>query len=206
MGKFMDSKTAISQLKKLQKLVKNKENRLAAEGWDQEWKCLIAIVLSAQSRDTKTIQVCEKLFKKYPTPKKLGNARLSSIEKEIREINYHKTKSRNIKETSKMIEKFGLSYDLEELMKFPGVGRKTANVFLVEARKENRIGVDTHVGRISRKLKWTKNTDPNKVEKDLMKIFPKRYWNSINYILVNFGQIFGKSRKKEDELLKELFS
>ncbi|MDA1382822.1 MAG: hypothetical protein O3A22_02870 [Bacteroidetes bacterium] len=130
---------------------------------------------------------------------------MSSLEKDIGSINYYKTKARHIRETARMIAEGGIDYSLEGLMKFPGVGRKTANVFLVEVRKEARIGVDTHVGRLSRKMGWTVEKNPAKVEKDLESLFPRRYWNSLNYILVNFGQIYGKSARKEDELLKELF-
>ena len=202
----MDSRIAIKQLKKLEDMTLGLNIRLAAE-WEDPWKVLIATILSAQNRDTRTIYICENyLFKKYPTPEKLGRARLDSIEKIIRSINYYKTKARHIKETAKIISKEGIPNKVEDLIKLPGVGRKTANVYLVHVKRAAAIGVDTHVGRISRKLYWTKEKDPHKVEKDLMKLFPNKYWNSINYILVRFGQTFGRSSRKEDEVLKELFS
>ena len=134
----------------------------------------------------------------------MGRARLSSIEKDIGSINYYKTKARHIKATAGMIAEGGLNESVDELMKFPGVGRKTANVYLVEVKKAAAIGVDTHVGRISRKMGWTKNLDPNKVEKDLNKLFPRRYWNSINWILVRFGQTVGRSRNREDLALERI--
>jgi len=204
----MDSKLAIRQLNKLKKLVDSQAGvgRLAAEGWKEEWKCLVATMLSAQTKDTTTIVVSEKLFKKYSSPKKLGAAKVSEIEKSIRSVNYYKTKAKHIKETAKMISKNGLPGTVEELVKFPGVGRKTANVFLAEARGVGAIGVDTHVSRLSQKLGWTKNKTPEKIEKDLENLFPKKYWNSVNYILVRFGQTFGRSRKKEDTLLEEIFT
>ncbi len=188
-------------------LEKERKPRLAAEGWDDDWKTLIAIILSAQTRDSLTIKICEELFKKYKNAKELGEAKIKNIEKIIRPINYYKTKAKNIKETSKIIsslEKFPSS--LNDLIKLPGVGRKTANVFLAERRNSPSIGVDTHVKRISRKMNWTKNNNPKKIEEDLKKIFPKKYWNSINYVLVSFGQTIGKSRKKEDNLLKKIKS
>jgi endonuclease-3 len=89
-------------------------------------------------------------------------------------------------------------------MELPGVGRKVANVYLAEAHNAPAIGIDTHVARISKKLGWTKHKEQKKIENDLEKLFPKRYWNSINYIVVSFGQTFGRSRKKEDELLRKL--
>lgn len=206
----MNSKISVKQLNKLKKLVSNHpENpRLAAEGWNKDWQTLIAIILSAQTRDTKTIEVCNKLFQKYTTPEKLSNASQKEIEKEIHSINYHKTKAKHIRETAKILSKIKMPETLAELIKLPGVGRKTANVFLVEAKNAPAIGVDTHVSRLAIKLNWTnkKFSDKHGIEKDLENLFPKKYWNSINYILVTFGQTYGTSRKREDEILKKLIS
>jgi endonuclease-3 len=200
----MDSSLAIKQLKAIAKFTKGKNIRLAAE-WEEPWKVLVATILSAQNRDTRTIDICENfLFKRYNTPAKLGKAPLKSIEKIIHSINYYKTKARHIKETAKIISNEGIGRSVEELIRLPGVGRKTANVYLVHVHKEAAIGVDTHVGRVSRKLGWTTNTNPHKVEKDLEKLFPKKYWNSINYIVVRFGQTIGRSREREDEVLERL--
>lgn len=201
----MNSKKAIKQLNYLKKLVdKHQEKpRLAAEGWKKDWQTLISIILSAQTRDTITIVVCDNLFKKYKTPKALGEEKLSTIEKNISSVNYHKTKAKHIKETAKIISKIGVPKNLDNLVKLPGVGRKTANVFLAETQNAPAIGVDTHVARLSVKLKWTdkKFEDRNGIEKDLEKLFPKKYWNKINEILVTFGQTYGRSRKQEDEVL-----
>jgi endonuclease-3 len=204
----MDSKTAIAQLKKLKRLVEKEEHvgRLAAEDWDEDWKCLIATMLSAQTKDTTTVVVSEKLFEKFSSPERLAKAKISEIEKMIRSVNYHKTKARHIKETARMISENGIPLTIEGLIKFPGVGRKTANVFLAEAHGGQNIGVDTHVARLSNKLGWTKNKNPAKIEKDLEKLFPKKYWNEINYVLVRFGQTLGKSRKKEDLLLEKFIN
>jgi endonuclease-3 len=144
------------------------------------------------------------MFSKYDTIEKLARARLSSIEKEINSINYHKTKAKHVKETAKIITTKGLIEEFEELIKLPGVGRKTANVYLVARKIGNHIGVDTHVHRISNKLGWSKAKVPKNVEEDLMKLFPKRYWNKINYILVTFGQTHGRSQKREDKRFKEI--
>jgi len=165
---------------------------------------LIATILSAQSRDVKTIEICDVLFGKYSSVEKLGRARLSSIESIIRSINYYKTKARHIKESARIVAKDGIGNSVEELMRLPGVGRKVANVYLVQVHNAAAIGVDTHVARISQKLGWSQNKDPHKIEKDLMELFPKRYWNSINYIVVRFGQTFGRSGRIEDEILKDL--
>ena len=195
----MNSTIAIKQLNYLKKLISQhvEQPRLAAEGWDEDWKTLIAIILSAQTRDTKTIEICEKLFTKYNTPKKLGNASQQEIEKEIHSINYHKTKAKHIRETAKILSKIKMPETLEELIKLPGVGRKTANVFLVEARNAPAIGVDTHLSFVSQYLRWTKNKNPYKIEIDLQKLFPKSYWNKINYIIVSFGQLYSRTKQKE---------
>ena len=200
----MNKKTAnaIKQLKKLDK-ISPKDMRLAAE-WKKDWQVLISTILSAQTKDETTIKICEILFKKFNSTKKLGNASLVEIKKIIRPINYHKTKAKNIKSTAKMISKQGIPETVDELLVFPGVGRKTANVYLAEFHKKAAIGVDTHVGRLSYKLGWTKNFDKYKVEKDLEKLFPKRYWRRINYVLVRFGRSIGRNRKREDEILKKI--
>jgi endonuclease-3 len=189
----MDSRLAVEQLKEIEKLVGEfgEEPRLAAEGWSENWKTLIAIILSAQTRDTKTVAVCEELFEKYSEVGDLAEAPSGEIEGMIGSVNFYKTKARNIKEAARMISEGGIGESVEELIRLPGVGRKTANVYLVEVKKAAAIGVDTHVGRISRKMGWTENKDPHKVEKDLEGLFPRRYWNSINWILVRFGQTVG---------------
>lgn len=196
---------AIKQLNKFEKSFNPGDLRLAAEGWKKHWQVLIAIMLSAQTRDTTTIKICEELFEKYPSLEKLSGARIASIEKIIRPVNYHRTKAKHVKETAKFLVGKRVPMILEELILLPGVGRKTAGVYLAEVHKVPAIGVDTHVARLSRKMGWTKNTNPDKVEEDLKKLFPERYWNKINFILVSFGQTYGRSPRKEDEKLKEIF-
>lgn len=195
------TKKAIRQLKALEKLVSKHDIRLAAE-WQKPWQILISTILSSQTRDETTIKISNKLYNKYPSAKKLANAPLKDIMKIIRPINYHKTKAKHIKETAKIISGKGIPKTREGLLKLPGVGRKVANVYLAVAHEMPCIGVDTHVARLSRKLKWTIETNPHKIEQDLEQLFPKKYWHDINYILVRFGRIYGKNRKNEDYILK----
>ena len=202
----MNTKKAVWQLKKIEKLAP-KEMRLAAE-WpkSKKWQILISTILSAQTRDEKTIEVSSVLYKKYSTVEELGDARLSSIGKIIRPVNYYKTKARHIKATAKIISGGGIPTDIGGLLELPGVGRKVGNVYLAEAHKADAIGVDTHVARISNKLGWTEHKNPHKIEKDLENLFPQKYWRSINYILVRFGRAYwtrGK-RAREDEVLANL--
>tara|TARA_Y100000310_G_C20699549_1_gene828445 strand:- start:4937 stop:5548 length:612 start_codon:yes stop_codon:yes gene_type:complete len=199
----MDKKLAVKQLSKLKKLIKGKEMRLAAQ-WPKKWQILISTIISAQTRDETTIRVCETLFKKYPSMKKLAKARESSIKKLIRKSNYHKTKSKNILVVAKMLSNKKIPDNLKDLIKLPGVGRKVANVYLAEAHNANTIGVDTHVARISFKLGWTNSRNPQKIEKDLERLFPEKYWIQINKTMVIFGKNFGRSKRREDKILENL--
>ncbi len=199
----MNQKTALKQLKLLNKY--GEKMRLAAEKWPNKFQTLISIVLSARTRDETTIKIAKELFKKYPTPKKLSKAGLNEIQKIIKPVNFYKNKSKNILNCSKILVKEYSSKvpeSIEELIKLPGVGRKTANVFLAEKGKQ-AIGVDTHASYISQKLSWTKHQKPEKIEKDLEKLFPKKYWKEINQILVRFGKTY-TSRREKNKLLEEI--
>jgi len=198
----MNKNKASGQLKELKKY--KGKLRLAAEGWNSEFKTLIATLLSARTRDEKTIAVSKELFKKYPNAHSLAKAKLGNIQKIIRPINFYKTKSKNVVNCAKALaEKYNgrVPKKFEELIKLPGVGRKTANVFLA-VYGHPKIGVDTHVSQISMKLGWTKNKNPKKIENDLEKLFPKSKWRSINYILVGVGRSY--RGKKQNELLNKI--
>lgn len=197
----MDSKTAISQLNKIKKY-NTKNIRLAGECWCEDWKTLISIMMSAQTRDSTTINVCNNLFEKYNSVAKIAKANISNIEKIISSVNYFKTKAKHISETAKIISEKGIPKTIEELIELPGVGRKTANVFISETGIGDGIGVDTHVFRISKKLKWANGKTPQIVEFELKKLFPKKYWNIINTTLVKFGQTH--TVKEENEILSKI--
>lgn len=199
----MDSKIAIRQLNKISKL--GNEMRLAAEKWPSKFQTLISIILSARTRDEVTIEVCKKLFNKFPTANLLSKAKLTEVEKIIKQVNFYRNKSKNILNCSKVLVKnynSKVPEEIDELIKLPGVGRKTANVFISEYGN-HAIGVDTHVSYISQKLIWTKNKNPHKIEEDLKKLFPKKYWSKINPALVRFGKTY-LSRNKKDEILEEV--
>ncbi|MFB6246852.1 MAG: endonuclease III [Candidatus Pacearchaeota archaeon] len=199
----MRPQKAIKQLKELEK--KGGTMRLAAEEWKADYEILISTIMSARTRDEVTIPVAEKLFKKYPTPEKLARAKRESVEKAINPVNFYKNKAKNIHNCAKeIVEKYNgeIPHDFEKLIELPGVGRKTANVFLSELQ-DDAIAIDTHVWYISRYLAWTDKKDPEKVEKDLQELFPKNYWSKINPVLVRFGKKY-TSRKEKDELLDEI--
>jgi len=199
----MDFKRALKQLAELKRL--GGSMRLAAEGWDSDWKCLIATIMSAQSRDETTIPIAEALFEKYSSLDKLADASHKYVLHIFRGLNYNKTKAKNVITCAKMlVNNYNsiIPHDLDKLIELPGVGRKTANVFLSEHGFEG-LAVDTHVYFISRRLGWSKNKNPHKVEMDLKKLFPLNYWSEVNPILVRFGKKH-TSRKKKNELLDEI--
>ena len=171
----MNTKTALKQLAELKKLGSIKDMRLAAEEWDKPWKTFIATILSARTRDEVTIEVCKELFRKYGTIKELADANIKDVFKIIKPVNFYRNKSKNIINCSKyLVDKFNgnVPSNFDLLITLPGVGRKTANVFLSEY-KHDTIGVDTHVSYTSQKLKWVKNNNTYKIEKELEELFPK---------------------------------
>jgi len=199
----ISEKTALKQIEFMNK--KSSHMRLAVEKWKNNWQTLISIILSARSRDEVTIIVAKNLFKKYPNPKSLASARIKDVEKTIKSINFYRNKSKSIINCSKVIvEKLNgkIPKEIDKLVELPGVGRKTANVFLSELGGD-AIGIDTHVSYISQKLEWTKNHKQEKIEEDLKKMFSKKNWNKVNSSLVRFGKTHTSKRKK-DELLEEI--
>jgi len=137
------------------------------------YQLLVATVLSAQCTDKRVNEVTPNLFKKYPTPQKMAKAKQTDIEKLIKSAGFFRTKAKNIKALSiKLVDEFGgkVPDELDDLVTLPGVGRKTANVVLGHAFGKPGITVDTHFGRLSRRFKWTKQTDPVKVEFEIAKI------------------------------------
>ncbi len=201
----MDKKRVLKQFKFIDKLKGNM--RLAAEDWKSDYKTLISTILSARSLDETTIKVCNKLFIKYPNIRELADAKIESVRKIIKPINYYKNKSNSILKCAKILDKIytgKIPNSYEELIKLPGVGNKTANVFLSELGKHT-IGVDTHVYYISRFLGWSNSNKFEDVENDLKNLFPKNYWRMLNPTLVKFGKKY-RSRKEKNIILDKIKS
>jgi len=162
------------------------------------FQLLVATILSAQCTDRQVNRVTGKLFKKLSTPEDFRNAPLESIENLIRSTGFYHNKARNIKNCAAVLmEKYNgdVPGDLEQLVKLPGVGRKTANVVLGAAFNIPGIVVDTHVSRISQRLDLTDHKDPVKIEFDLMEQIPKKDWDDFSLRLIYFGREFCKARK-----------
>lgn len=156
------------------------------------FELLIATILSAQCTDARVNMVTPSLFKKYPTPKKLAEAKLEEVEEAIKSINFFRNKSKSLIGCAQKLmtdHKGEVPQTVEELSELPGVGRKTANVVLGNAFNINTgIVVDTHVKRTTYLLGLTKHNDPEKVEIDLMKLFPNEAWTDISHLLIFLGR------------------
>lgn len=168
------------------------------------FQLLIATILSAQTTDEKVNQVTPKLFQKYPDSKRLAQAKLSDVENIVSSINYYRTKAKNIIETARMIE---LNYAgevprrLEQLIELPGVGRKTANVVLGNAFGiASGIVVDTHVSRLSRRLGWTRQKDPEKIDSVLQKLVSEEDWILVSHLLIYHGRKVCKARNPQCQI------
>ena len=138
---------------------------------------LVALILAAQARDDLVVQVTADLFRKYRTPREYAEAPLAELEQTIRKINFYRNKAKSIHNCCKeIVARFDgkVPDTLDDLISLPGVGRKTGNIVLGNAYGKDTIGVDTHVMRLSQRLGLTRNTNPDKIEFDLMPLVPER--------------------------------
>jgi len=167
---------------------------------DNPYQLLIAVILSAQCTDQRVNLVTPKLFERFPTPKDLANAPIDHIADTIKSINFFNNKAKNIQKTAALIHTHHndkVPPDLDILITFAGVGRKTANVVLGQSFGIPGITVDTHVNRVSNRLGFTKHKDAVKSEKDLMACWPKDMWIDFSTILILHGRTRCKSQKPD---------
>ena len=158
---------------------------------ENAWQLLIATILSAQCTDARVNIVTDSLFKKYISIKDFANASLSELENDIKPTGFYHNKAKNIIECCKKLHyeyNDEVPSSIEELTSLSGVGRKTANVIRGNIFNEPSIVVDTHVQRISNRLALTKESDPVKIEFDLMKQLPKDHWILFNIQILTFGR------------------
>ncbi|MBO5478198.1 MAG: endonuclease III [Clostridia bacterium] len=163
------------------------------------FEIVVAVMLSAQCTDERVNKTTPTLFSRCKTPEDFANIDLSELEKIIHPCGFYKNKAKNIKACAKkIVTDFNgvVPQTMEELLTLPGVGRKSANVILLEAFGiANGIAVDTHAKRISNKIGLSKESDPEKIEQDLLKIFPKEYLKDINHLFVWHGRKTCDARK-----------
>ena len=201
----MNEKEILERLKKEYPNIKG-----TALNYSNPLELLIATILSAQTTDKRVNMVTKELFKKYKNARDYANASLEELQEMIKSVNFYKNKAKYIKEGCRIIdEEYNgkVPESMEELIKLPGVSRKTANVVLSNAfRKDEGIVVDTHVIRLSKRLGLTKESDRNKIENDLMKKFPKEEWFDLSNLLIAHGRKICKAKNPDCEncILKDM--
>ncbi|MFA7201951.1 MAG: endonuclease III [Candidatus Paceibacterota bacterium] len=163
------------------------------------WELLVAVILSAQCTDKKVNEVTQKLFKKYKTIQAYAYGTITELEKDIFQTGFYHTKAKHIKKTAQIIleqYKGKVPNTMEELLTLPGVARKTANIVLGNAFGiVEGIAVDTHVRRFALKFNLTHHKNTNKIEQDLMRLIPKKYWLKASYQMIEYGRQICPARK-----------
>lgn len=169
---------------------------------ENPFRLVISVLLSAQTTDAQVNKVTPELFRRWPTPEAMAGATPTEIAEVIKSLGFYKTKAKHCVEAAQMIvSDYGghVPADMKELVKLPGVGRKTANIVLnVSFGIVEGIAVDTHVNRIAHRLKLSPKThekEPLKTEQDLLKILPKEYWRNVNHQWIKFGREICDARK-----------
>ena len=173
------------------------------------WQLLIAVILSAQCTDARVNIVTKDLFVKYDSLEKFANADLKELEKDIRPTGFFHNKAKNIIACAKRLNEVyegEVPSELDDLLTLAGVGRKTANVIRGNIYNEPSIVVDTHVKRISKRLGFTNEDDPEKIEYELMRKLPKEHWILYNIQIISFGRniCFARSPKCSECFLNDL--
>lgn len=179
---------ALEILKRLDRL--HPDARLALN-FSNPLELLVALVLAAQARDDLVNQVTLGLFAKYKKAEDYANAPLSDLEGEIRKVNFYRNKARAIQRCCReIVSRFRgeVPTELDDLLTLPGVGRKTANILIGNAFGRPAIGVDTHVRRLSQRLGFTRQTDPDKIEFDLSALLPEKHWVHFCHLLQYHGR------------------
>ena len=176
--------------------------------YGNNWELLVAVVLSAQCTDKKVNEVTAVLFKKYRTLDDYARADLVAFAADIRPTGFYRNKAKNILASAKKVkEEFGgkVPKTMAEILTLPGIARKSANVILGNAYGVvEGIAVDTHVMRLSQRFGLTKEKTPEKIERDLMALLPKKEWFGVTYRLINYGRNFCAAKKcPSDHPLRE---
>jgi endonuclease-3 len=168
--------------------------------FESPFQLLVATILSAQCTDKRVNTITPALFARYPDLAAVARAELSEFQEAIKSINYYLTKAKTIIACCRAIldEHCGeIPSSIDELIKLPGIGRKSANVILTEAFGIPGITVDTHLGRLSRRLGFTSQTNPVKVESELMKLLPKKHWIDFNHRIITHGRLICHARNPD---------
>lgn len=197
----MDNKKNIEIIEKLKEMYPDAKCSL---DFTTPFELLVAVILSAQCTDERVNKTTPTIFEKFNTPEHFAKMDLSLLENLIHSCGFYKNKAKNIKMTSQIIlDKFNgqVPNTMEDLISLPGVGRKTANVVMLEAfNNPQGVAVDTHCRRISNRIGFSKETDPEKIEKDILKQFSKKYYYDLNHILIWHGRNLCTSRNPKCDI------
>jgi len=175
----------------IERLIAEHPDAAIALRYGSDLELLVSVMLSAQTTDVNVNRVTERLFEKYERPEDYLAVPLAELENDIRPTGFFRQKARALRGTMKLLLE---DYDgrvpgrMEDLLRLPGVARKTANVVVAERGEAQGIVVDTHVRRLSQRLGLTRQDDPVKIERDLTRLVPRRYWNLFPHLLIWHGR------------------
>ncbi len=188
----MGVKTISSRILRVRQIVEKLSGVTALENYRGDpFVVLISTILSQRTRDENTVKASDRLFSTFKTPREIADAPEERLMDLIRASGFYRTKAKRIKEVSRIIvEEYSgrVPEDMKELLKLPGVGRKTANCVLVFGYGKPAIPVDTHVHRISNRLGLVSTRTPRQTEERLTEVVPREFWLEINQLFVRFGQ------------------
>lgn len=190
----------------IEDLIKMYPDAKCSLDFNTPFQMLFAVVLSAQCTDERVNKVTAPIFEKYKTAEDIAKIDINELEELIHSCGFYKTKAKNLKKTAQIIlEEYNgkVPESIDELIKLPGVGRKCANVIMLEAfNKPQGIAVDTHCKRVSVRLGFSKEKEPEKIEKDLLKIIPFEYYKDVNHLFIWHGRNICTSQKPKCDKCK----
>lgn len=184
----------------LNRLQKRYPEMGTALDYEDAWQLLVVTVLSAQTTDENVNKVAPRLFARYPTPSDLADANPEDVEEIIFSTGFYRQKTKSILSLAQDLEDLydgKVPADIDKLTKLRGVGRKTASVVLAEVWDIPAIAVDTHVKRVAGRLGLTSETDPAKIEADLMALYPREAWSGISMRFIQFGRDICEARRPD---------
>lgn len=200
---YMNKKDAIIIIETLKEMYPDAKCSL---DFSTPFQMLVSVVLSAQCTDERVNKTTPSIFSKYSTPQDFADMDIELLEELIHPCGFYKTKAKNLKRTAQiLVEKYDgmVPNNMEDLMSLPGVGRKSANVIMLEAFDlPQGIAVDTHCKRIANRLGFSSESDPAKIEQDLLKVIPKEYYKDVNHIFIWHGRNVCTSQKPKCDSCK----
>lgn len=182
------------EAKKRKAKVYEKDKLFRKMGKQRAFFILLFVMLSSRTKDENTIKAMENLYNSFPSPQQLANAKIRDIEKAIRGVGFYRVKAKRVKQIAEYVEKHGVPENKRALLSLPGVGEKTANVFLAEAFGKPFIGVDVHLHRIINRLGLISTKKPLETSKLLNKVVKQSLKKRMNKAFVGYGQVICKAK------------